>query len=106
MISNQILQNTIDGLKSITRVDLCVMDADGKEVASTAEMKHDAKTSADFALSPADSQEIQGYQYFKIFDEQQLEYIRSGRNRRRRVYGREDRRISDTESAGGIQGAF
>lgn len=75
MISNQILQNTIDGLKSITRVDLCVMDSDGKEVASTAEMKHDAKTSADFALSPADSQEIQGYQYFKIFDEQQLEYI-------------------------------
>ena len=27
------------------------------------------------ARSPADSQEIQGYQYFKIFDEQQLEYI-------------------------------
>ena len=26
-------------------------------------------------VSPADSQEIQGYQYFKIFDEQQLEYI-------------------------------
>ena len=31
MISNQILQNTIDGLKSISRVDLCVMDIDGKE---------------------------------------------------------------------------
>lgn len=29
----------------------------------------------EFAQSPADSQEIQGYQYFKIFDEQQLEYI-------------------------------
>ncbi len=29
----------------------------------------------EFASSPADSQEIQGYQYFKIFDEQQLEYI-------------------------------
>ena len=26
MISNQILQNTIDGLKSIARVELCVMD--------------------------------------------------------------------------------
>ena len=36
MISNQILQNTIDGLKSIARVELCVMDVDGKEVASTA----------------------------------------------------------------------
>lgn len=75
MISNQILQNTIDGLKSIARVDLCIVDADGKEVASTTDMKHSSKTSMDFAASPADSQEIQGYQYFKIFDEQQLEYI-------------------------------
>ena len=30
MISNQILQNTIDGLKSIARVELCEMDVDGK----------------------------------------------------------------------------
>ena len=30
MISNQILQSTIDGIKAITRVDLCVMDADGR----------------------------------------------------------------------------
>ena len=29
----------------------------------------------EFAASPADSQEIQGYQYFKIYDDQQLEYI-------------------------------
>ena len=32
MISNQILQNTIDGLKNIAHVDLCVLDVDGKEV--------------------------------------------------------------------------
>ena len=76
MISNQILQNTIDGLKSIARVELCVMDADGKEVASTTpDMESCAGAAAGFAGSPADSQEIQGYQYFKIFDEQQLEYI-------------------------------
>ncbi len=75
MISNQILQNTIDGLKSIARVDLCVMDADGKEVASTADMGSSSKAVEAFAVSPADSQEIQGYQYFKIFDEQQLEYV-------------------------------
>ena len=30
MISNQILQNTIDGLKGITRIDLCVIDTEGK----------------------------------------------------------------------------
>ena len=76
MISNQILQNTIEGLKSIARVELCVMDVDGKTVAVTAdEMEQCSKPAAEFAKSPADSQEIQGYQYFKIFDEQQLEYI-------------------------------
>ena len=76
MISNQILQNTIEGLKAIARVELCVMDVDGKPVAMTAdEMEKCGKPAAEFAKSPADSQEIQGYQYFKIFDEQQLEYI-------------------------------
>ena len=75
MISNQILQNTIDGLKGIARVELSVMDVDGKEVAATMDMGHCSRAAVDFAVSPADSQEIQGYQYFKIFDEQQLEYI-------------------------------
>lgn len=76
MISNQILQSTIEGLKSIARVELCVVDIDGKAVAMTAEdMEKCGKPAAEFARSPADSQEIQGYQYFKIFDEQQLEYV-------------------------------
>ena len=76
MISNQILQNTIDGLKAITRVELCVMDIDGKPVAMTLDgMDKCEKPAAEFAKSPADAQEIQGYQYFKIFDDQQLEYI-------------------------------
>lgn len=75
MISNQILQNTIEGLKAIARVDLSVMDTDGKEVAATADMASCSSAALEFAASPADSQEIQGYQYFKIYDEQQLEYI-------------------------------
>jgi carbohydrate diacid regulator len=75
MISNQVLQNTVDGLKGIARVDLCVMDTDGKETASTANMSSCSKAAVEFASSFADSQEIQGYQYFKIYDEQQLEYI-------------------------------
>ena len=75
MISNQILQNTIDGLKGIARVDLCVMDPDGKEVASTADMSKCAGSVIEFAASPADSQEIQGYQYFKIHDDLSLEYV-------------------------------
>ena len=28
MISSQILQNTIEGLKTITKVDLCIMDTE------------------------------------------------------------------------------
>lgn len=75
MISNQILQNTIEGLKSISRVDFCIMDVDGKEVASTTDMRNSSGAAVDFAVSPADSQEIQGYQFFKIYDEQQLEYV-------------------------------
>ena len=35
MIANQILQNTIEGLKGITRIDFCIMDTDGKALAST-----------------------------------------------------------------------
>ncbi|MBP5197849.1 MAG: helix-turn-helix domain-containing protein [Lachnospiraceae bacterium] len=75
MISNQILQNTIEGLKSISRVEFAVMDADGKEVASTTEMGNRNKAAMEFSSSPADSQEIQGYQYFKVYDDQTLEYI-------------------------------
>ncbi len=75
MISNQILQNTLDGLKGIARVDICVMDAEGKPVAYTADMSGSSRAAVEFAKSPADSQEIQGYQFFKVYDEQQLEYV-------------------------------
>ena len=76
MISNQILQNTIEGLKSIGRVELCVVDAEGKTLAETSpELLKGATTALEFAKSPADSQDVGGNQYFKIYDEQQLEYI-------------------------------
>ncbi len=76
MISNQILQGTIDGLKAIARVELCVVDTEGKEVVSTTTNLNDVSRQArEFASSPADSQEIQGYSYFKIYDANQPEYI-------------------------------
>ncbi|HBA63844.1 MAG TPA: CdaR family transcriptional regulator [Lachnospiraceae bacterium] len=76
MISNQILQNTIEGLKAITRIDLCIMDVDGKMLASTfTETENYEAAVISFVESPADSQVIQGHQFFKIFDEHQLEYI-------------------------------
>ena len=76
MISNQILQTTVDGMKAITRVDLCVMDTEGKTLASTITNPEKYETAVyAFVESPADSQVIQGYQFFKVYDEHQLEYI-------------------------------
>ena len=75
MISNQILQNTLDGLKGIARVDICVMDTEGKPVAYTVELPNLSRVTVEFVKSPADSQEIQGCQFFKVYDEQQLEYV-------------------------------
>ena len=76
MISNQILQNTIEGLKSITRIDLGVMDTDGKTLATTfTEPANYESAVLAFVESPAESQVIQGSQFFKIYDEHQLEYI-------------------------------
>ena len=75
MISNQILQSTVEGLKNIGRIDLAIMDIEGKEIASTCDMRDIASRCVEFSKSPADSQEVQGCQYFKIYDEYQLEYI-------------------------------
>lgn len=76
MISNQIMQNTIEGIKAIARVELFVADIDGKLVASTKSTGNSFESSIlEFVKSPADSQEIQGCQFFKIYDDQQLEYI-------------------------------
>lgn len=76
MISNQILQDTIDGIKAITRIDLCVMDTEGKALASTLDAVEEYKEAVlVFAESLAESQMLQGYQFFKVFDDNQLEYI-------------------------------
>ena len=76
MISNQVLQSIVEVLKGISRIDLCVSDVEGKILASTFD---DAETREfaiiAFADSPADSQVVNGYQFFKVFDEQQLELI-------------------------------
>ena len=76
MISNQILQNTIDGLKAITRTDLCVIDVEGKILFATFPDADQVVTPAQtFVESPADSQVVNGCQFFKVFDDHQLEYI-------------------------------
>ncbi|SFA98315.1 carbohydrate diacid regulator [Acetitomaculum ruminis DSM 5522] len=76
MISNQILQNTLDGLRAITRIELCVMDTEGKVLASTHENGEKYQDAiASFIDSPAESQTVQDCQFFKVFDDHQLEYV-------------------------------
>ncbi len=63
------MQNTIDGLKSITKVALCVADTDGKVVASTFEAGENyASSIAAFVDAEAESQVIGSSYFFKIFD--------------------------------------
>ena len=59
MISNQILQNTIDGLKGITRIDLCIIDVEGKILAATfPDAERYVEHAQAFVESPADSKEV------------------------------------------------
>ncbi|MCC8082243.1 MAG: helix-turn-helix domain-containing protein [Lachnospiraceae bacterium] len=76
MISNQVLQTTIDGLRNITRIDFCVIDTEGKILASTfSDAERYTEPAVAFVDSPADSQVVSGCQFFKVFDEHQMEYI-------------------------------
>ncbi|MBQ2099844.1 MAG: helix-turn-helix domain-containing protein [Lachnospiraceae bacterium] len=76
MISNQIIQTSIDELKAITKVDLCVYDLNGKWQAGSTDT-FDLKQSLvrDFAGSPADSQVIGTHHLLKIYDEGDLLYV-------------------------------
>ncbi len=78
MISNHVLQSTVQGLKEITGIDLAVIDVDGKILAATFVDEKNGQISgyaAGFVNSDADSQVISGYQLFKVYDEQMLAYI-------------------------------
>jgi len=65
MISNQVLQSTIDSLKGIARLDIAIADIDGKVLATTfLEDKDLSDMVVSFAASQADSQAAGGYQVF------------------------------------------
>ena len=67
MISNQILQTTIEGLKGITRIDLCVCDTEGKVLATTFPDAEEYENSIlIFVDSPADSQVIGLHHLLKV----------------------------------------
>ena len=76
MISNQVLQNTLEGLKEISRIEFCIIDTEGKVLASTfSDFSVQPGDVQAFVESQADSQLVKGFQYFKVCDDYQLEYI-------------------------------
>ena len=76
MISSQVIQTSIDELKAITKVDLCVYDLNGQAVAVTAEgVGITTDLISGFANSPADSQVIGTHHLLKIYDDSELLYV-------------------------------
>lgn len=86
MISGQIIQTSIDELRAITRIDLCVMDLEGNVTATTFPEAIDRKAVLLFAESAADSQVMQGYYFFKVKENQMPEYILVARGSGEDVY--------------------
>ncbi len=76
MITNQILQKTIEGMNAITKVNFVVTDPEGISLASTvSDVTEFGRPAAEFAQSPAESQVIGGRQFFKVYDEKSLEFV-------------------------------
>lgn len=81
MISNQVIQTSIDELKAITKVDIYIFDQDGGKVASTAEeMTISRDIIVNFVGSPADSQVVGGYHFLKILDDGEVAYVLAARS--------------------------
>ena len=87
MISSQVIQTSIEELKAITKVDICVYDTNGNRVAGTTEMTDVTEgLITGFAHSPADSQVIGVHHLLKIMDEGELLYVLVARGAQDDVY--------------------
>ena len=76
MISNQVLQNTLEGLREISRTEFCVMILTARHLRPPIViLRFSRKMFRLFVESQAASQLVKGYQYFKVCDDYQLEYI-------------------------------
>lgn len=76
MISNQNIQVSIDELKAITKVDLCVFDVYGKLHASTWDVEEiDSDVVTAFATSPADSQVMGTHHLIKVMDQEEVLFV-------------------------------
>ncbi len=76
MITNQVIQNTIDELNSITKVDFAVFDVESGLVARTENSEiYDIEIIESFIDSSIDSQTSGDCHFFKVNDEGEVQYI-------------------------------
>ncbi len=76
MISNQILQSTIEGLVAITNMQISVTDTEGRVVVGTIKDRKSLEVlTAEFIAAEEDTAEKKGYFFYKIYEEQTLEYV-------------------------------
>lgn len=76
LITAQVIQSCLDDLKTITKVDLAVVDVEGVMVAKNSDrFDNNMEFITEFAASPAGSQVLQGCQYLKIYDEEDPVYV-------------------------------
>lgn len=77
MISNQLLQKTLDELKTITDKDMAVFSTDGHMSAGTSgnNISMDEEKILDFLETSREYKEISGFQLYKVRDEGKDEYV-------------------------------
>jgi len=78
VLSSQVLQNVIEGLSCITRKNIRVVERDGRPLIGEHQEEDGfdpAKAAEAFVYSLAETQMLQGYQYFKVFDSGIAEYV-------------------------------
>ena len=79
MISNQILQSTLNGVKDIAGNEFCLYDADGHKAAGTFKPQSTDKGLKDevlkFVDEPEDDKDIGDHSLIKLYDDHQVAYV-------------------------------
>lgn len=87
MISSQVIRSSIEELKMISKVDICVWDLEGKVVATTFEAEEITPALIEgFVNSPADSQVIGLHHLLKVLDEDDVLFILDAKGNSEEAY--------------------
>ena len=76
MVSTQVIKGCLEQLRAITRIEFCVQDTAGRVIAQTEGAQAPEQALAvGFTQSAADSQIVGDSYYFKVMDEEDLQFI-------------------------------